>query len=466
LDLEYPSASDGAAKKPKQSAEFFRKGVVRMSDKRHVPTYREHKQSGQAIVTLPDGCSSRRDILLGKYGTEASRVEYARVISEWETAGRRLAKNQGDSDLTVSELMVAFWKHAEQHYRHRDGTPTSELAEYRYSLRILKELYGNAAAGSFGPLALKAVRQKMIDSGWCRGVVNQRVGRIRRMFRWAVESELVGPTVLHGLQAVRGLQRGRSKARETEPIRPVSEALVNATLTYLQAPVVAMVRLQLVTGMRPGEVVIMRAMDLDMTGKVWLYRPGSDQGPHGQHKTAWRGHQRVIAIGPQGQEIIRPFLKTNLNAYLFSPKEAIAMFRADQRAKRKSRVQPSQLSRRKLRATKTPGERYTVSSYGKAIVAACIRAFPPSGVLARRKGETAKQWRARLTSQQKADLLNWCREHRWHPNQLRHTKATEIRREFGLDAARVVLGHRSPQVTETYAEIDVNKATEVMARLG
>ena len=36
----------------------------------------------------------------------------------------------------------------------------------------------------------------------------------------------------------------------------------------------------------------------------------------------------------------------------------------------------------------------------------------------------------------------------WHPHQLRHTKATEIRREAGLDAARVVLGHRSQQITE------------------
>jgi integrase len=54
----------------------------------------------------------------------------------------------------------------------------------------------------------------------------------------------------------------------------------------------------------------------------------------------------------------------------------------------------------------------------------------------------------------------------WHPNQLRHTKATEIRREVGLDSARAVLGHRSPAVTEVYAELDRAKAAEVMERLG
>ena len=29
----------------------------------------------------------------------------------------------------------------------------------------------------------------------------------------------------------------------------------------------------------------------------------------------------------------------------------------------------------------------------------------------------------------------------WHANQLRHTKATEIRHQFGLEAAQVMLGH-------------------------
>jgi len=38
------------------------------------------------------------------------------------------------------------------------------------------------------------------------------------------------------------------------------------------------VELQLATAMRPGELVVMRGVDIDMTGKIWLYRPGSDQG--------------------------------------------------------------------------------------------------------------------------------------------------------------------------------------------
>jgi integrase len=55
---------------------------------------------------------------------------------------------------------------------------------------------------------------------------------------------------------------------------------------------------------------------------------------------------------------------------------------------------------------------------------------------------------------------------RWHPHQLRHKAATWLRKEFGLDVARVVLGHRSPTITEQYAEIEFSKAQEIMGRVG
>src|SRR5262249_8083733 len=158
-----------------------------------------------------------------------SRQEYVRVLAEWEANGRRLpargAGGPAPSDLTVNELAAAFWRHVEQHYRRPDGTQTSEVTDYKLSLRPLKHLYGDTPSARFGPLALKAVRELLVkgyehpkygpQAPLCRGVVNQRVGRIRRLFRWGVEQELVPPSVLQGLESVRGLQRGRSEARET-----------------------------------------------------------------------------------------------------------------------------------------------------------------------------------------------------------------------------------------------------------
>jgi integrase len=437
-----------------------------MSTSKRIPSYRRHKQSGQAIVTLPDGLGGRRDFLLGEYGSERSQLEYARLLAQWETNGRRAAWRSSATDLTVNELILAYWKVVEEYYRQPDGTPTSEVNNIRLALRPLRELYGHTLAAEFDSLALEAVRDGKIQMGHCRSRINKDISRIKRLFQWGASRKLIPLSVFQLLQTVRGLRHNRSLATETEPVKPVSQEVVNATLPFLPAPVAAMAQLQLLTGMRPGEVVVMRGIDIDMTGPIWFYRPGSDCGSFGQHKTAWRGHHRVIALGPRAQEIVRLHLKTDLHACLFSPADSIALFRAKQRKSRKSKVQPSQVSRKKRNPKRRPGQKYTVGSYDHAVAAACIRAYPLPEPLARSEKESAHEWRTRLTVDQIAAIRQWRREHSWHPNQLRHTKATEIRREAGLDAARVVLGHRSPQITETYAEIDLDKAAEVMARLG
>jgi hypothetical protein len=74
-----------------------------------IPAYRRKRDS--AVVTLPDGLGSRRDVTLGKWRSKESRVEYARVISEWEAAGRRLPRSLADAenDICISELIVRFW---------------------------------------------------------------------------------------------------------------------------------------------------------------------------------------------------------------------------------------------------------------------------------------------------------------------------------------------------------------------
>ena len=130
-------------------------------------------------------------------------------------------------------MLLAFLIFAEGHYRRVDGTTTNELDEYKLVARHVRELYGETAAREFGPLALKAVRQRFIDAGWCRGFINQWVGRIRRVFKWAVAEELVPPAVDQALAAVTGLQRGRSKARESAPVEPVPDAVVDAILPLL-----------------------------------------------------------------------------------------------------------------------------------------------------------------------------------------------------------------------------------------
>jgi integrase len=120
--------------------------------------------------------------------------------------------------------------------------------------------------GQIGPLALKAVRQTMIDHDLCRRHINQRINRIRRVFKWGVENEIVPPGVLHALQAVAPLKKGRTTARESEPVKPVPDEHVDAVLPLVSRQVAAMIQLQRLAGMRPGEVVILRPGDVDRSG--------------------------------------------------------------------------------------------------------------------------------------------------------------------------------------------------------
>lgn len=361
-------------------------------------------------------------------------------------------------DLSVNELALAFLRHAAGHYRRPDGTLTSEVAEYRMALRPVAHLYGHTPAAAFGPLASKAVRDLMVQ-GWThpqhgeqaslsRCVVNQRIGRIRRIWKWGVENELLPPYVLQGLQAVRGLQRGRTAARETEPVRPVADAVVAETLPHLPRHVSGIVRLLRLTGMRCGEACAMRACGIDMSGAVWLYRPAA-------HKTAHHGHGRTIALGPKAQAVVREFLRLDTQTYLFSPARAREERYAVMRQARKSPVQPSQQCRKKRKPRRQPGACYTTAAVDHAIRKAIERANTE------RSCETCQPPPVERCADCRAKAIP-----RWHPHQLRHAKATEIRREYGLDVARVVLGHRSPQITELYAEIDTAKAAAVMEKLG
>lgn len=288
--------------------------------------------------------------------------------------------------------------------------------------------------------------------------------RIRRMFKWAVENEIVPPAIFHGLIAVRGLQRGRTAARETERKKPVAVTLVDAVRPYVSRHIEAIIDLQLLTGARPGEICAMRACDLDTSGRIWIYKLEA-------HKTEHHGHQREIYLGPRAQDVVKPFLKTDLQAYLFSPREAEAERLQAKRAARKTKVQPSQVCRKRRKPKHRPGILYDVAAYRRAIARACAVAFPLPEHLGPRikdngKRETDKEWKGRLTPAEKAEVKAWRRAHSWHPHQLRHNAATALRKEFGVEIARIILGHATAFTTGIYAETDRVQAMEVIGKIG
>ncbi len=174
----------------------------------------------------------------------------------------------------------------------KNGLPTFEQNCIRCALRPLLKLYGDDSVDSFGPKALKAVRDEFIRNGQCRQTVNANVGRVRRLFKWAESEELVAAGTHHTLCTVAGLQRGRTTAREADPVEPVSDSMIDAVLPHLTATVADMVRFQRFTGCRPNEVCQLRPCDVDRSGDVWRYIPAT-------HKTEHRNRQRIILIGPR-----------------------------------------------------------------------------------------------------------------------------------------------------------------------
>ena len=388
-----------------------------------VPKYRHYKPKNLGMVMIKGHAH-----YLGRYDSPESWERYHRLIADLH-AGRQasspdLASPDNGLALTINELILAYVKFADSYYV-KDGHPTIEPGNIRLVLRLVRRLWGSTPAGSFGPLALKTIRDEMIKAGNCRTEINRRVGRIVRMFKWGVSEELVHPFVYESLRTVSGLREGRSAARESQPVRPVSEEMVMAIRPFVNRQVWAMIELQRLTGMRPGEVVLMRTSDLEMTGDVWSYIPH-------RHKTEHHGKKREVLLGPRASDILRPWLKSDPCVYLFSPIDAMAERQEQRRLQRKTRVQPSQRNRRKPRPKRLPGARYTVGSYRKAIQVACGKA----GIS------------------------------KWHPHQLRHTAATEIRKRFGIEATRIILGHEDVRTAQIYAEEDRSRGVEIMRLVG
>ena len=385
-----------------------------------IPSYRLHSRSGQAVVTL-----NGHDHYLGVFDTPESHNRYEQLIAEWLANGRQLPSVEQPGSLTITELLAGYLSFAEIYY-HREGQATSEYVAVRDALKPVRSLYGTVRVRDFGPLALKTVREQMIKNGLSRKHINLRVNRIRRCFRWGVENELVPPSVLEGLRALAPLKKGRTSARETDPIGPVPLEHVEAVFPQVSRQVSAMIQLQLLSGMRPGEVCQMRPGNLDRTSNIWIYRPDT-------HKTDYRDLDRTVYLGPRAQAILIPFLDRAPEVPCFSPIEAEAERNAARRVARQTKMTPSQSARKPQQDPKrTKRTEYDTCSYRRAIEYGIKKAGVPH----------------------------------WHPHQLRHTCGTRVRADFGLDVAQIILGHQSCDVSQVYAVADRKRAIQVMETTG
>ncbi|MCK4341806.1 MAG: hypothetical protein KAY37_08800 [Phycisphaerae bacterium] len=173
-----------------------------------IPKLRHHRASGQAAVVL-----GGKWHYFGTYGTPQVDERYSRIIANG-LANERWAPDM--PELSISELVLAYWRYTSVRYVHENGKPRKELAAIRAALRPVKRLFGSIRVEDFGPRALIAVQRELVQNGYCRTIVNDHVRRVRRMFRWATAQELIPPSVYHGLQAVDGLRAGESSPKFRE----------------------------------------------------------------------------------------------------------------------------------------------------------------------------------------------------------------------------------------------------------
>jgi integrase len=402
-----------------------------------VPKYRHHKGSGQAFVQV----KGKRHYL-GSYGSPKSKEAYSRFVAELAVSPAVAVPVPVAhvATLTVVELAAAYLDYAESYYV-KNGRMTSQVNCVKLATRKMEELYGRTSAADFGPLALRAIQQRLIDDGLSRKTINSTLGLIKQIFKWAASHEMIPVSTYQATATVPGLRRGRTAAKEPAPVLPVEEAVVEATLPAMSTVVADMVRFQRLTGCRPGEVCQLRPMDLDRTTEVWSYRPAS-------HKTEHHGRQRVIFVGPRAQAVILPYLLREPSAHCFSPAESEAKRYEELRTRRRTKVQPSQWNRRKHRPLRAPTTQFDSNSYNHSIGRAIAKANRQIAETAEAAGVTPALLPA------------------WHPNQLRHTRATEVRKQFGLEATQVVLGHSKADVTQVYAERDQTLAVQVMKAIG
>ncbi len=399
------------------------------------PSYRLHKPRNLGFVELfvAEKGRTHRYYFPGHYGSAKSKALYHQVLAELQLLEygeipNCLKKPEEREGITVGRLVHLYIeKVAKVYYRTPTGELSGGFAQVDVTLRDWATTFGELKVETFTPRLLKDYREDLIQRELARTTIAYKVRIIVTACRWGVEEELVDESIWRSLQSVRPLRAGRSLAKETEPIAPVDWDDVKAVLPYLTSVLRTMVLVQWYTAARPGEICTVKMREIDREAETWLYRPE-------HHKTLHHGKSRVIPFGPKVRNLIRRFLRPNPDAYLFSPEESEKERRAAAHAKRKTPInwgnKPGTV--KTSDRTRAPGEFFTTQSYGRAIKRACKKA----------KSEG------------------------WTPNQLRHSAATRIRREFGIEQARAVLGHSSAFTTEIYAEVDRTVDSQVMEKIG
>lgn len=394
------------------------------------PAMLRHKRTGLAFVVLrgPDG--RRRQVYLGPYGSPEAQQRYRDELARHRAelarqAAPPVAPNAGTA--TVELLVARYLAAAEVEYRTNTGEVGRGFVNAVAACRPLLAVLRSRPTASLSCADLEAVRVAFSAGGdRCRTYVNDTMRRILRMLRWGAKRDLVPGSVWGALSAFEHVRPGRGGLRESKPVEAIPRPVVDAILPHLPPLLGTAVELLWWSGMRAGELVGLRTRDVERAGDVWLYRPA-------QHKGAWRGRERLVYFGARCIELLRPLLKADPNACLFSAADAMRERKAAWRAARRTPLTPSQRARDARNAKKEShyADCLDVATLRRAVHRACDEA----GV------------------------------ERFGLHRLRHAAGTRLVLEAGDEAARVQLGHADGRMVRRYSRAaDFELGRKIAAR--
>lgn len=260
------------------------------------PKPHNHRPSGKERVRI-----NGRDHYLGPIGSPEARRRYAELI-----AGLKAPLDAPPAQGTTIAEVYALWR---RWAVTRYDPAGREVAQYDATWLPWRDLFAAHAAARFGVAELERLRDEMARRGWCRNVINRRVVRVRTVVRWAERRGLMPPGSWSHLRALEPLRAQDRHVRSTEPVKPAEWRDLARVCRMVPPRVRDMLLVMWFSGMRSGEVRQVKVSDVDATTRVIRLA---------QHKNAWRGQDRVIALGPRAWRVLAPHLTGKKpTAYVF-----------------------------------------------------------------------------------------------------------------------------------------------------
>ncbi|HFD87381.1 MAG TPA: hypothetical protein ENJ35_06875 [Gammaproteobacteria bacterium] len=339
---------------------------------------------------------------LGRYEAGETEKRFAQIVELWRLSGknwppetapvRSRSKIKLKRGITLGDLSVAFFADVYEQGNYNRGTidlARMAIAALKPWIRVRADQWGMAGFHEYRTAIRQAKRRtdrkaghpeiggKEKDHGYSQRTLNGMMAVIRRMYRWGMQHDCVHPDAAFQIMQVPGFST--TETRPTKQKKAISREWINKVLAVCSDDLHDLIMTHLLVGARPNEILIMRPIDIDTSGGAWLYTPQ-------HHKLSYRGKQRVIAIGPQAQEILNRRMPRSMEALIFP-------------------MWPNSTNR--------------TAAYRQAVKRVCRRAGLPE-------------------------------EHWFTPYDLRHTYASELARDTPTTTLAAAMGHHKITTTQQY----------------